>query len=181
MKLKADIIPGQRRPTIQEHTYISAHWVDEISRRMHKKRGSLPRYFGIFLIITGIAAATRPDADLASVVVTLVVAGLFLAFASLLKTMSKRKDARLNTLEKANYLVAPATAWDLFTGRYQSGIRTSLVRVMLPDGQVVDDVLRIPLRCTDPLLKQKNRHFPILLIILPDDPEILAIPMQHNN
>ena len=179
MKLSPDNIPGQRQPTAQEHAYISAHWGDEITRRMHKKRGSLLRYFGIFLIITGTASATRPGADLAGILVTLVLAAGCLAFSGLLKNMARRKDTRLNALITANYLVAPATAWDLFTGHYQSGIRTALARINLPGGQVADEVVRVPLRCADPLLKQKIQHFPVLLIIIPGDPEIFAIPQQN--
>ena len=178
MRLSPDNIPGQRQPTAQEHAYIAAHWGNEINRRMHKKRGSLPRYFGIFLIITGMASATRPGADLPGILVTLALAACCLGFSSLLKNMSRRKDTRLKALATANYLVAPATAWDLFTGHYQSGIRTALARINLPGGQVVDEVVKVPLRCADPLLKQKVQHFPVLLVILPGDPELLAIPQQ---
>lgn len=178
MKLRTENISGQRQPTAQEHAYIAAHWGDEINRRTYKKRGNLPRYFGIFLIITGMASTTRPGADMPSILVTLVLAACCLAFSSLLKNMAKRKDSRLNALAKADYLVAPANAWDLLVGRYQSGIRTSLVRINLSGGQVVDDAIKIPYRCAAPLLKQHVQHFPVLLIILPGDPEILAIPVQ---
>lgn len=177
MKQQSNVIPGWRQPTAQERAWIEAEWGYEFNLKMNKKSGKLLRYIGIFLIVTGVASATRQDFDVAGLVVTMILAAICLVCSAANRKNAHRKDNRLEALAKGSYLVAPAQSVEISYGRNQS-FRSGMVKVCLPDGQPLEGVYKIPYRCAEPLLRQKIHNVPLLLIQIPGESGILAIPAK---
>lgn len=177
MKQENNLIYGWRQPTARERDWIAACWGEEFNRTMHKKSGNMLRYFGIFLIVTGVASVTRGEGSIGGAVVTILLALGCLVAASANRKNYGRKDNVLSALDTGNYQVAPAQSVEIFYARNQS-YRKGGAKVVLPNGQPLEGSYRIPYRCAEPYLKQKVHRVNLLLIRIPGEVNIYAIPVE---
>lgn len=177
MNPKTEKLPGLRQPTGAEKTWIAESWCPEVERVHSPKAGKLVRYIGIFLTCTGVVSLIRGDEGITNALVLLVAAAICLFFSAVGKKSARDYKNRLSALQAGAYQVAPAMStkvWSGFSGNNPNGY----VQARLADGEKLSGSFPIPYVCADPLLRQKIHEVPVLLIVIPGDPEILAIPVQ---
>lgn len=176
MNPRTDPIPGLRQPTAQEKQWVAEKWCPEVQRTYSPNAGKLIRYVGVFFICTSVVNLMRGSEGLSSMIVLLAAAIICLGFSVIGRKSAQLYRNRLAALKQGEYMVAPARSvkvWSGFSGNNPSGH----VNVCLADGEPVKGSYQIPYVCAQPLLEQKIHEIPVLLIRIPGDSEILAIPV----
>lgn len=178
MRITGEQLPGLRRPTAAERAWIAAQWLPYYRGLPRPRPGRLLRAVGILLICIGTASIAR-DTTLAGGIVTLLVGLGTLGAYSLKRGADRSRLARIQALERGDYLVAPATAAKLLPG---DGLRApgAMAQVILPDGTPMKGTYWLPWESGRALIASGPHNAPLLLIRFPGDPELLAIPRQSG-
>lgn len=174
MNPKNNTISGMRQPTVQEKSWIAEKWCPEV-RGVRPNAGKALRYVGIFCVCMGAANMLRGGGGISGLIILLVVGAVCILFANFSKNAARQAANRKNALSSGNYSVAPAESCRIWYGDLHTE-RTGHVDVCSAGGE--KHSYEIPYACAKPLLEQNIQQVPLLLIQIPGDPEILAIPVQ---
>ena len=148
-------------------------WPSEVPGVRGRGAGKSMRYLGVFLICTGVANLVRGVEGISAVILLPVFGALCMALAKGIKKAANDANRRKDALCRGEYLVAPAECVDLRTGNYHQ-VAAACADVILPDGQRISP--QIPYACARELLGEGIHQTSVLLIQIPGDPNVLAIP-----
>lgn len=177
MNPRTETIPGLRQPTAREQARIAESWCPEIQRIHSPNAGKLLRFVGIFLICFGTVSAMRGGEGIVGTLILLIAAVACLVFSGIGRSSARMYRNRLNALKSGNYQVAPAVSTKVM-GSESGNAPGGLVKAGLPGGEPLSGSFPIPYVCAEPLIRQKIHAVPLLLIRIPGDPDILAIPVE---
>lgn len=177
MNPKAETIPGLRRPTAAEQARIAEAWCPEVQRIHSPNAGKFIRYVGIFLICFGVASAMRGAEGIGGALILMIAAVICLAFSGVGRSSARMYRNRLDALRNGSYLVALAVSTKILSSE-SGNAPGGLAQARLPGGEPLSGSYPIPYVCAEPLIRQRVHTVPLLLIQIPGDPDILAIPME---
>ncbi|MBQ6839683.1 MAG: hypothetical protein IJO45_03215 [Oscillospiraceae bacterium] len=177
MKHRTADIPGLRQPTQQEIAWIAQMWGPAVPGVRKRGAGKFLRYAGIFLICVGAAGFAQRGEGLAGTILLLILGATSLASAKFVKYAAKEANQRQEALCRGEYMVAKAESVEIRTGNYH-GAESARVDVILPNGEKLSP--EIPFACAQSLLKKGMQQVPVLLIQIPGDPDLLAIPCESE-
>lgn len=170
---------GLRKPTDQEHAWIVQHWANTLRFRLRVKEGKGVRYVGVFLTATAAAMITQGTMQgVGACIALMFFASFCFVISSGAKMKYKKRSIQLRNIENGEYLVASARSTNV---RYERSGRFYMgkIEVEMQNGQRINHEIKAPYETVEPFLRQANLKWPVLLIQLEDDDEILGVFMPR--